>query len=403
MAGPDIINSTEALVAAIDANRLVERTSRYVRKPSVNPFDEPPSTERSEQDFAEMFADELRAAGVEVELREVEPGRPNVIGRIAGSDPSAPTLMLAGHLDTVGIERCIEPFSGRVEDGRLYGRGSCDMKAALAAFVEVALIVHESQLTLGGDLLIVGTADEENLMVGSARFASYEYEPDFCIVGEPTSLSICPIHKGQIGMTITTHGRAVHSSVPHEGVNAIEKMGLVLSAFADYQTELDARDPHPLAGYATFSPGVIGGGSMVAIVPDGCELTVDRRMIPGETVDQVLTEYRARLDAIAATDPEFRYEISDPSMFNEPLDTPTDHLIVATCERAVTAATGSDSVVEAFPAGTDAPNFGCPAVILGPGSLAQAHTVDEYVAIDEITKAAEVYLRATLELLGRAG
>lgn len=368
--------------------------------PSVNPFAqvEEPVPGLRELEVAERYAEMLAEAGCEVRLDTVATGRPNVIATLKGSKPG-PTVLLAGHLDTVGINDYENPFDARVENGRIYGRGSCDMKAALAAFAEVARVVSESGVDFAGELLIGGIADEEDRMAGSRRWAETGVVPDYAIVGEPSGLVVCPAHKGQLGSTIRTFGKAVHSSLRSQGVNAIEKMAEVIAAFADYNDELLARPHHELVGHGTFSVGVISGGEIMSTVPDLCQIEVDRRMIPGETPEQILAEYRELLDPLVENDPEFRYEIDSPTMFGGVLDTPLDNPVVTTTVAEMAAVTGTPGLVEAFTGATDAPNFGCPAVIYGPGSLAQAHTLDEFVAIDELMVAARVYLRTTLGLL----
>lgn len=237
-------------------------------------------------------------------------------------------------------------------------------------------------------------------MLGSSAFAGDGPVADFAIIAEPTSLVVCPAHKGQLGLTITTHGRSVHSSVPHEGVNAIAHMGRVLDALAGYGRELAARPPHPVCGTPTVSPGVIGGGDYVSQVPDHCELQVDRRFLAEESVESLYAELQAVLDPIADQDPTFRYELSEPTILCQALDTPVDHPLVAAAVDAVTAVRGS-AHIEGLAAATDAPHFGCPAVVCGPGALAQAHTLDEYVEIDQLVDAAVVFAATALDLLGR--
>ena len=219
-------------------------------------------------------------------------------------------------------------------------------------------------------------------------------------MAEPTNLVVCPAHKGQLGLTITTHGRSVHSSVPHEGVNAIAHMGRVLRAIDTYGHELARRPAHPLLGTPTTSPGVIAGGGFVSQIPDRCTLEIDRRFLADEPVEVLYDEIRAALDPIAADDPTFHYELSDPTILCRALDTPPDHPLVTAMVAAVRAV-GAEGRVEGLAAATDAPQFGCPAVVCGPGSLAQAHTLDEYVEIDELVAAAVAFAAATLDLLAR--
>lgn len=382
----------QTLRRQVDRNKVVALTTRLVETPSVN---DPRRGEPSEAAAAQVFADALTAIGMSVESTEEAPGRPNVVGRWASGRPG-PTMLLSGHLDTVGVDRYPDPFVARQAHGRIYGRGSCDMKGGLAAIVEACRLVIQAGTDMVGDLLVIGTVDEEEQMLGSGAFAGGGPVADFAIIAEPTSLAVCPAHKGQLGVTITTHGRSVHSSVPHEGVNAITHMGRVLEALAGYALELAARPPHPICGTPTVSPGVIGGGDYVSQVPDHCELQIDRRFLAGESVEALYAELRDLLDPLS--DPGFRYELSEPTILCRALDTPVDHLLVTSAVDAVTAVRGS-ARIEGLAAATDAPHFGCPAVVCGPGALAQAHTLDEWVEIDQLVDAAVVFAATTLDLL----
>jgi len=392
------MSTIDDLLTNLDHERVLSIAQELISIPSVNPFGQEVVEGLREHEVGQRYAELLAEVGCEVTIDEIAPGRPNVIGVLKGNRPG-PTLLLTGHLDTVGVTDYQNPFEPRIEDGNLHGRGSCDMKAALAAFVEVARVLNEGGADFAGELMIAGIADEEDLMIGSVHWSENRAAPDFAIVGEPTSLKVCPAHKGQYGAKFRTYGKAVHSSMRHEGVNAIEKMADLIAGFADYNDELSARPPHELCGVASFSIGVINGGQIMSTVPDFCEIEADRRMIPGESVDQVLAEYSARLDALAAADVDFRYELEGPTMYCAVLDTPLDSPIVTTMIAETERVTGAPAAVEAFTGATDAPNFHCPAVIMGPGAIEQAHTLDEYASIAEIEAAAEVYLRAAVSLL----
>ena len=384
----------EKLRDEVDRDRVVALTTRLVETPSVN---DPRRGDPSEAAAAQVFADALVGIGMTVEFTEEAPGRPNVIGRWSSGRPG-PTMLMSGHLDTVGVDRYDDPFVAKQEHGRIYGRGSCDMKGGLAAIVEACRVVIDSSAQIVGDLLVIGTVDEEEQMLGSSAFAAAGPVADFAIIAEPTTLIVCPAHKGQLGLTITTHGRSVHSSVPHEGVNAIAHMGRVLDALAGYERDLAARSPHPVCGTPTMSPGVIGGGDYVSQVPDHCELQIDRRFLADESVEAIYGEIRALLDPIAAADANFRYELSEPTILCQALDTPVDHPLVTATVDAVTSVRGA-AEIDGLAAATDAPHFGCPAVVCGPGALAQAHTLDEYVEIDQLVDAAVVFAATTITLL----
>lgn len=404
MTTSDLDALADELSRSIDLDRVVQTTRDLIATPSVNPFGAHPVEGRREAEIAQLYAVMLGDAGAEVELDEIVPGRPNLVATVQSSPhdarPERPSLMFAGHLDTVGVNAYDAPFDPRIADGRIHGRGSCDMKAGLAAFVEVLRVLDETGTTLGGDLLVVGTADEEDAMIGSAAFAASDPIARHSIVGEPTSLSVCRAHKGQFAMGIRTKGRAAHSSVPEQGVNAIAKMSDIIAALLPYNDELRAGPEHELCGTGSFSIGVVRGGDIVSTVPDWCEIEVDRRLLPGDDPADTVAYYQGVLDALAECDPDFTYELLPPTMTSAALDTPADAPVVRACAAAVASTLGHPAGVTAFSGCTDAPNLGGSAVILGPGSLDQAHGLDEWVRIDEIEAATQIYLRAAIDLLG---
>lgn len=390
----DISTHYASLVAGLDRAAIVNDLSDMIRIRSENPFDDPPREGYREKELGEFLLARLTDLRFEVGSREITPGRLNVWGRRKGRG-NGPSLMLAGHLDTVGTEGYDAPFQPRIEHGRVYGRGSCDMKAALAAYLEVARLLVEGGTEFSGDLIIAGTADEEWGLTGSQDIGRHGPWADFGIIGEPTSLKICPAHKGQYAVAVRTFGKAVHSSIPEKGRNAIEDMGHVINALAEYDQTLQQRDPHPICGHGRFSMGVIRGGTMVCTVPDYCELEVDRRTLPGETGKTVRDEYKTLLDGATGV----TYEISETLTEVSPLNVPTDNPVVQATVKAFESVTGNTARVEAHTAATDAPNFGFPAIIFGPGSCEQAHSLCEFVEVDEVEIATKTYLRAAMELL----
>ena len=348
--------------------------------------------------IADWLVDQLDRLGYEPTRHEVVPGRPNVWGVGPGGD--GPIVMLGGHLDTVGVESYLgDPFSGDLRSGRVYGRGSCDMKGAFACFLEVAEVLASSGQSLPGRVMIAGIADEEAGMLGSTAFPSHGPAADFAIIGEPTELSICTTHLGQYAVPIRTFGRAAHSSVASEGLNAIEQMMKVITALGEYRDELHTRPGHAMCGSGSVNAGVIRGGNMVSIVPDLCELEVDRRVSPLQTSAEVRGELVELLESIAAHDHSFAWELGSPLVDSGPLDTPLDCPVVLAAQAAARRNETPDAAA-AFSASTDAPNLGVPAIIWGPGSLSQAHTIDEFVEVDQLETATHLSLDAVLELIG---
>jgi acetylornithine deacetylase/succinyl-diaminopimelate desuccinylase family protein len=385
--------------ALVDVDRITRDLVAMVQCESVNPFAGETRPGHREHEFAELYADMMRSVGLEVESHEVRPGRSNVWGRLRGTG-GGPTVLLAGHIDTVGVEGYDQPFSAHIESGRLYGRGSCDMKAALAAYLEAVRVLQQSGVQLAGDVLVAGICDEEHTMLGSADMGARGPRADVAIIGEPTDLAVCSAHRGQICLVITTYGTAVHSSRPDLGNNAITHMAKVIGALATYADELRLGPSHPLCGVATTNPGVITGGSIASTVPDICQLEIDRRTLPGQTLADVVGELKMLLDQLADADTSFQYSISEPTIMSQPLDTPVDHELVLAMLNEVRSVTGRDVQPEAFTAATDAPNFAVPAVICGPGSLINAHTLHEFVELGEVSDAARIYARVIRTLAG---
>ena len=380
------------------SDRLVEDLCQMVALKSVNPFDNPSGPGLREEEFAQDLRARMEALGLETDWRDVAPGRPNVWGRLKGKGHGA-TVMLAAHTDTVAAEDYPEAFNPVVRDGHVYGRGSCDMKAAIACYLEVVRLIRENDIELDGDLIICGVCDEEHTMIGSADAGRNGPLADYGIVGEPTELAICPTHKGELCLSFVTHGRAAHSSLPENGINAVEAMGAVIGAFSNYNRELqDITDPHPLCGTGRFSMTVIRGGDFVSAIPARCEMEVDRRYLPGETAEEIIAAYRERLDDLKQSRTDFDYTISDASLNVLPLDIPLDSPLVTTVKESVRTVIDREPEISAFPGGTDAPNLGFPCVICGPGSIAQAHTVNEFVSVEQMVKATAIYLDAVQAL-----
>ena len=389
----------DALDALVRVDRIVGDLTDMTQCASVNPFDLPAEPGQREAEFGFLYRQKLAAVGLDVSSREIVPGRSNVWGKLIASGPKAgqgPTIMLAGHLDTVGVEGYTEPFSAHIVDGRLYGRGACDMKAALAAYLEVIRVINEARVELAGDLVIAGICDEEHKMIGSLDMGSTGPFADVVIIGEPTDLAVCSSHKGQICLVISTYGTAVHSSRPELGVNAIVGMADVIQALGTYAVALRDGELHPLCGTGTTNPGVISGGTISSTVPDVCRLEIDRRTLPGQTLESVLNELHALLEPLRLRG--LSYDIGEPTLHCRPLDTRIDHPLVTALTAAASNVLGRPISATAFPAATDAPNLGIPSVICGPGSLADAHTLNESVAIDDVVGAVKIYLRAILAL-----
>jgi acetylornithine deacetylase/succinyl-diaminopimelate desuccinylase-like protein len=360
------------------ARSVVDLLCDLVRIPSVNPLDGPVGPGVGEAGVAAFLAEELGGRGFEVRFQEVAPGRSNVVGRLRGAAPG-PRLMLAGHMDTVPGGP-----APRVEGGCVHGRGACDMKAALAAYLAAADAVRPRR----GELLIAGVVDEEHRMLGAKHIGAVGPWVDWILIGEPTDLRVCICSRGRVLARVRTRGRAAHSSFPERGDSAIYRMAPVLAALERHAAELQRRPGlGPLPG-PRLNVGRISGGGATNVVPDECVAEIDRRTLPGETVAGVVEELRA---ALAGTDGR----VEEPHWDLRSFETDPDLPLVVALRDALEAEPPTG-----FPAGTDAPYFGSPVVLCGPGSLDQAHTEDESVPIEQVERAARAYAAVIEALLG---
>jgi acetylornithine deacetylase/succinyl-diaminopimelate desuccinylase family protein len=389
----------DELTREVDERILIQHLAEMVAIKSENPFDEEPREGFREKEMADYFMEQMHRLGLEVSSRDVRPHRPNVFGLRKGTG-KAISIMLAGHMDTARTDGYPDAYDIREVDGKIYGRGACDMKAALAANLEVVRILNKAGVNLKGDLYLAGIVDEEYGLLGSLDIGQNGPWADQGIIGEPTDLLVCPANKGRVSTFIRTFGKATHSSVPEKGENAIVRMADVIDAFSGYNDDLQRAEPHELCGHGRFTPGVIRGGVQVNMVPDLCELEVDRRTLPGETKSSVYAEFAKILDPLVERDPGFKYEITEPTWFVAPNDVSVKEPAVLSLLSAYETILGHKTQVTAFPGGSDAPNMGFPNVVCGPGSIGQAHSTNEYVEIKQLIDAAKIYLNVVLSILG---
>jgi acetylornithine deacetylase/succinyl-diaminopimelate desuccinylase-like protein len=255
-----------------------------------------------EEEIATFVAEWARGAGLEVELDEAAPCRPNVIATAKGSG-NGRTLLLNAHLDTVGYEGMIDPLEPRVENGRLYGRGSYDMKGGLAACLVAAAEAGERGLR--GDVVVTAVVDEELTSIGTQSVLE-RVRADAAIVAEPTQMEVGIAHKGFVAFEIETRGRAAHGSRPDLGIDAIAKMGHVLVGLDALDRSLRERPTHHLLGSGSLHAGVVAGGTAFSTYPERCVLQAERRTLPGESLDDVEGELEGLLDRLQHDDPKFK-------------------------------------------------------------------------------------------------
>jgi acetylornithine deacetylase len=341
-----------------------------------------------EANVARALADVLRDWGFAVELQEIAPGRINVVARIG--KPGGRSLMFNGHLDVVGVTGMTHaPFDPLEKDGRIYGRGAADMKAGVAAMCAAAARAADSGLA--GEVIIAAVCDEEFTSIGTRGLIERGVRADAAIVTEPTQLAIMPAHKGFVWIEATFLGRAAHGSRYDIGVDAIKHAGLFLAELDRYEAKTLGSRRHPLLGRPSVHASGISGGSGMSSYPDRCELSIERRTIPGESTEQVRLEIEELLDRVKLADEKFDGSIK-VTMEQQPSDVPTSAPIVKALAQSL-ASTGTRESIAGMTAWTDAAllnSAGIPAVCFGPGDIALAHAAEEFVAVQEIEDATRV-------------
>jgi acetylornithine deacetylase/succinyl-diaminopimelate desuccinylase family protein len=363
---------------------VAELVSGLVAIDSINPDLVPGGA--GEADIAAYVARWLELAGLQVQIQETAPGRPNVVARAAGTG-EGPSLLLNAHMDVVGVEGMADPFSPRIEDGRLYGRGGYDMKGGLAAIMLAG--AGAARAELAGEVIVTAVCDEEFASIGTDALVAAGVWADAAIVTEPTALDVCVAHKGFQWLELETGGVAAHGSRPDLGVDAIAAMGAALTGVGGLAAELAAGPGHPLLGPGSVHASLIEGGRELSSYPDRCRLWLERRTIPGETRE--LVERQVRAIAGGAT--------VRTTFERAPFEVDRDAAIVAAVARHAAARLGREPAIVGHGAWMDAAILsaaGIPTVVFGPGG-AGAHATEEWVDLDSVAACADV-----LEAVARA-
>lgn len=383
------------LLAALDEAELTAVAQRLVRCPSPNP-------PGGEEEAVACLARACEAAGLSVELDPVLRGRPNLYASLGPED--GPELLILGHTDTVpaGDGWTHAPFGATVESGRLVGRGAADMKGGLAAAVAAMAALSRSGVPLGGRVTLAAVIDEEEHGQGVRAFLARRPAARCALVPEPTELQTVIGARGNCYVDIEVEGRAAHAGSPAMGRNAIHGAARAVEAIRGLDRELAAHE-HPLLGRAAWSVGTIHGGTSTAMVPAACTISLDRRLLPGQTGAHALVEVERALEGLALEDDGLRARaellMEIPSFEVAPGDP-----LVEIVQGAAADAGGPDLPVGGWTAACDGGyvmrDAGIPAIVLGPGSVVeQAHKPDESVALAELALAARIYALAALRLL----
>jgi acetylornithine deacetylase/succinyl-diaminopimelate desuccinylase family protein len=389
--------AVNAVVEAVDADEVLRLARALIAARSENPGG-------TEDVAAGVAVDVLSSLGAALEVVRSDAGRPSVVATLGSGD--GPSLAWNGHLDVVPAGDPVTwthpPFAGSVEDGRLVGRGAADMKGAIAAALAAAAAIHRSGVALGGSLTMHLAADEELAGIHGTKVLWERgfLRQDACVVGEPSGLQVGLAERGGAWITATARGRAAHGSTPHLGVNAITSMARFLLRIEEVLPDLE----HPLVGRPTVNAALVSGGTAPNVVPDRCEVDIDRRLIPGETSpDEVLAPFDRLAAEIGREHPEVDLSFALRE-WTEAAEASPSTAIAKLCRTAVADETGTTPADVGFTGITDARFYindaKIPTVILGPGSLSVAHTANESIGVDELVAAARVYARVFVRFLG---
>ncbi|MFG1946804.1 M20 family metallopeptidase [Nonomuraea sp. NPDC048826] len=387
----------------VDAQGVVEFTQALVRIPSTND----PARGRNEQPAADLVAARMREWGWEPVVYEAAPGRPNVVAVVEGGGGDGPTLMFEGHTDVVTegdlSEWTVDPFGGEIRDGRLWGRGSADMKSGLAATLYATRALQLAG-PFPGRIKVCALADEEGLMIGAHHFVDQGLAADVdgAIVAEPEAGEICAVAKGALRLRVDFTGKMAHGAMPQHGRNPVQAVGALLTGLRELQAELQARFPaHEHLGEVYVTPTVVRAGTeeQVNVIPATASVFVDVRTIPGVEHKDVAD----RVAALAAWDgitAEVSILVDRP-----PVDVPVGDPVVAALAAAHRDVTGEEPVYGGVPGSTDGTVLthwgGIPSVVYGPGGKWIAHQADEYVEVAEIVTCTRVFAEAARRFLTR--
>lgn len=386
----------QGIFAKIAADEIAQWTRTLVRFDTTNP----PGNERQAVEF---IADILKADGFECQFIEHEPQRATLCARLKGSGERG-ALVFNGHVDVVPVgagEWQHPPFEGVIEGGKVWGRGSADMKGGVAAMIAAAKAIAQANLPLKGDLILAATAGEEVNMMGARALTTLPDAANWqaVIISEPTSNKLGLAERGVFWPELTTYGKTAHGSTPELGINAVMMMVKVLSEFEKLEIPFQ---PHPVLGNFTCSVNTIQGGVKVNVVPDQCSVMIDMRTLPGQDhtellrrLETFLTDLESRIADLKAS---IRLTYDLP-----PAETPESAPAVQQFLAAAKSHCGMEISSVKVPFATEAaifvPTLNVPTLILGPGDAALAHQPNEFVEISEMEKAAKIYTAAAVEML----
>jgi acetylornithine deacetylase len=390
----------KALMPQIDRQFVTKTLQQLVRINSVNPKLDPAAP--GEEEIGLFITQILKDLNLEPEIHPLEPGRVNITSVIKGRGNGS-SLMINGHMDTVGIQDMENPFSGNISGGRIFGRGAMDMKGGIAAAVGMIKALIESNIRLKGDLILAFVADEEYGSIGTEDLVK-THRADAALVTEPTGLNVCLAHKGFGLFEITTTGKSAHGSRPEEGIDANMHMGWIMNGLDRLSRNLQDGPPHALLGRPSLHIPVIKGGTEPFTYAGKCRMNVERRTIPGETRTEILAEIHTLLQSISAQNPDFDAKVKT-IMWRDAYEADKKHKLVSAVNQSVEAVTGRAPAVIGHPWWEDSgilAQAGIQTVIIGPEGSG-LHTKDEWVDIQSVIDLAGILLHTALSFCNSDG
>lgn len=373
-------------------NEVLATLQDVVAIESVNP--DLPGGCRGEVGMVEYIAEFFGAIGIPYETHEILPGRSNIVATLEGVN-SDRVMLFECHMDTASADiMTIPPFEPHIRDDLLYGRGASDTKAGGVAMMHAMKRLKSAGVKPPCTIKYAGAVDEEYRFRGALHLAE-TVKADAAIIAEPTELAVIRAHKGIARFRIVVKGIAAHSSKPQLGINAISKMARLISAIENEIVPTYKTSVHPLVGSPTVNIGVISGGTQFNFVPDRCVIEVDRRVIPGQSPEAALDEFRELLSRAQAVDSELDTFLEEPFLLDGAMETSEDAAIVQVAINACRSVQGT-AVITGVPYGTDASKFtavGVPAIVFGPGSIDQAHAAVEWISCEQVLTAVDIYQR----------
>lgn len=373
-------------MVTIDEPFTVRVLQQLVRINSVNPSLSPGGP--GEAEIARYTATTLADLAMDVKTHEPKPGRVSVVGRLRGTGGGR-ALMLNAHYDTVAVDEMEDPFSGAIRDGKLFGRGAYDMKGSLAACIGAVKSIRDAGIQLRGDVLIAAVADEEYASLGTSDLVG-RYKVDGAIVTEPTSLRICLAHKGFAWLTVTVHGRAAHGSQFTKGIDANVRAGTLLVALGRLASELTLRPPHRLVGPPSLHAPMMSGGTGMSTYAASATVQIERRMVPGETRDQVVGEIQGLIDRLSAEDSTFSASLTT-GLTREPFEALENSPLVKTLSGVVSQVVGANPIYVGENPWMDSALLaasGVDTVVFGPDGTG-AHAREEWVDVQSVIRVAQ--------------